>query len=206
VIWSTSASESRYDGADPRPEERHRVTTSDDASPIEAERERALTVEELVRAATRLAMGSAGIAVASATSWQRGFGDRTSGGAAGAAGNLASAAMGLGLAAERVVVRGVSAVGNTAAAVTWGAMRAGPLRGPVERLADRFRGEQRLSEREVSDALDALMDAIGQAVLARIDIDRVIDRIALERVLARIDRAELARRIDVDLRELDTAP
>jgi hypothetical protein len=157
-------------------------------------------VDELVRAATRLAMGSAGLAVATATRWQRGPAEDTSGRAASAAGNLASAAFGLGLAAERMVVRGASTVGGTAASLTWGVVRASPLRRPIERLAERFRGEQRTSEREVTDALDALIDAIGEAVLARIDIDRVIDRIALERVLARIDRRALEERLgDADL-------
>jgi hypothetical protein len=158
---------------------------ADDGAPI--------TADELIRAATRLVMGSAGIAVASASRWQRGA---EAAAASGAAGSLASAALGLGLAAERVVVKGASVVGGTAASVTWGVMRATPFRRPAERLAERFRGEQRLSEREVTDAADAIVDAIGEAVLARIDIDRVIDRIALERVLARMDRRELARRVD----------
>ena len=175
------------------------MTTSDDAreeamDPDVPTRELPLAVEELVRAATRLVMGSAGIAVASATRWQRRPAGEGSGTAAGA-GNLASAALGLGLATERVVVRGASAVGGTAASVTWGVVHASPLRGPIERLAERFRGEQRLSEQEVSDAAAAILDAIGEAVLARVDLDRVIDRIALERVLARMDRRELADRI-----------
>jgi hypothetical protein len=92
-------------------------------------------------------------------------------------------------------VKGASVVGGTAASVTWGVMRATPFGRPAERLAERFRGEQRLSEREVTDAADAIVDAIGEAVLARIDIDRVIDRIALERVLARIDRRQVTERL-----------
>ena len=157
------------------------MTTSDDAreeamDPDVPTRELPLAVEELVRAATRLVMGSAGIAVASATRWQRRPAGEGSGTAAGA-GNLASA------------------VGGTAASVTWGVVHASPLRGPIERLAERFRGEQRLSEQEVSDAAAAILDAIGEAVLARVDLDRVIDRIALERVLARMDRRELADRL-----------
>lgn len=152
-----------------------------------------ITLDELVRAVTRLVMGSAGIAVASASRWQRGA---EAVAASGAAGNLTSAALGLGLATERVVVKGASAVGGTAASVTWGFMRATPFRRPLEHLAERFRGEQRLSEREVADAADAIVDAVGEVLLARIDIDRVIDRIALERVLARVDRSELTRRID----------
>jgi hypothetical protein len=92
-------------------------------------------------------------------------------------------------------------VGGTAASVTWGVVRTTPLRRPIERLADRFRGEQRLSEEEVSQAVDAILDTIGEAMLARVDIDRVIDRIALERVLARMDRRELAQRVDERLTE-----
>jgi hypothetical protein len=141
-------------------------------------------------------MGSAGIALASAGRLRSAEGAEAPRDGAGAAGTLASAALGLGLATERAVVRGAAAVGGTAASVTWSVVRVGPLRGPIERLADRFRGEQEVSEREVSDALGALLDAIGEALLARVDIDRVIDRIALERVLARIDRRELERRIE----------
>ena len=151
------------------------------------------TVDELIRAATRLMMGSAGIAVASARRWQ---GEGVDGPATGGAGNLASAALGLGLAAERVIVRGATTVGGTAASVTWGVMRAGPFRGPVERLAEWFRGEQQLSEQEVSEGVGAILDALGGAVLGRLDVDRVIDRLALERVLARFDRRELAERIE----------
>jgi hypothetical protein len=103
--------------------------------------------------------------------------------------------MGLGLAAERVVVRGAGAVGGTAASVTWGVVHASPLRGPIERLAERFRGEQRLSEEEASAALGAILDALGEALLSRVDLERLIDRIALDRVLARMDRRELADRI-----------
>lgn len=149
-------------------------------------------LEELVRAATRLVMGSAGLAVSSAGRWQR---EEDGGATHGGVGELASAAIGLGLATERVVVRGASAVGGTAVSVTWGVVHASPLRGPIERLAERFRSEQRLSEQEVSRAAGAVLDAIGEAVLARIDVDRAIDRLALERVLARVDRAELERRI-----------
>jgi hypothetical protein len=125
-------------------------------APEAASEELPLAVEELVRAAIRLVMGSAGIAVASASRWQRRPAGEGSGAAAGA-GNLASAALGLGLATERVVVRGASAVGGTAASVTWGVVHASPLRGPIERLAERFRGEQRLSEQEVSDAAAAIL-------------------------------------------------
>jgi len=189
-------------------DERH-LRTEDDVTIVDDDPEREadahqpggghpITVEEIVRAATRLAMGSAGMAVTSATRWQRGLADADGADAAGAAGNLASAALGLGLTAERVVVRGASAVGARAASLTWGVMRVGPLRGPIERLAERFRGEQDLSEREVADALDALMLAIGEAVVARIDIDRVIDRIALDRVLSRIDRHELSKHLGTD--------
>jgi hypothetical protein len=179
------------------------VTKADDDAAIEPgvgepATQLPIALEELVRAATRLVMGSAGIAVASASRWQRG-GDPA--GRSSASGNLASAAIGLGLATERVVVRGASAVGGTAASVTWGVVRTTPLRRPLERLADRFRGEQRLSEQEVSEAVDAILDAIGEAVLTRLDIDRVIDRIALERVLARMDRRELAQRVDERLTE-----
>jgi hypothetical protein len=152
-------------------------------------------IEDLVRGATRLVMGSAGIAVASAARWQRESAGNAKGNAAGGAGNLASAALGLGLAAEKVVVRGASAVGGTAASLTWGVVHATPLRGPIERLAERFRGEQALSEHEVSEVADAILGVIGEAVLARVDLDRVIDRIAFERVLARMDRSELADRI-----------
>jgi hypothetical protein len=179
------------------------VTTSDDVPEgdgLDARvGENPLAVEELVRAATRLVMGSAGIAVATAARWQRRPAGEGSGASTGA-GNLASAALGLGLSAERMVVRGASAVGGTAASVTWSVVHASPLRRPVERLADRFRGEQGLSEQEVADAVAAILDAIGEAVLARVDLDRIIDRIALERVLARVDRRELVDRIrSVDL-------
>lgn len=160
--------------------------------------EHPLTVDELVRAATRLVMGSAGIAVSSATKWQRGVDDAEGAGGAGAAGNLTSAALGLGLATERAVVRGASKVGGTAAWVTWSVVNATPFRVPIARLSERFRGEQRLSEREVSDALDALLDALGAAVLARVDIDRLIDRVALERVLARFDRREIEARLGTE--------
>lgn len=174
------------------------MTTDDQQLDDDLTLERSPTVDELVRTATRLAMGSAGIAVASVTRWQRGLGDATSGGAATAAGNLTSAALGLGLAVERVAVRSASLVGGTAASLTWSVVNATPLRGPIARLSERFRGEQRRSEREVSDALDGLLDALGEAVLARIDIDRAIDRIALERVLARIDRRTLEERLGAE--------
>jgi len=161
----------------------HEIATTDEAAPA---------LEELIRAATRLVMGSAGLAVSSATRWQR---DDVGPEAGAGVGELASAALGLGLAAERVVVRGASTVGGTAASVTWSVVHATPFRRPLERLAERFRSEQRMSEREVSAAAGAILDAVGQAVLARIDVDRVIDRLALERVLARIDRDELQQRI-----------
>ena len=155
-------------------------------------------IEELVRTATRIVLGSAGLAVASATRWQREGDDPASAG--GAASTLASAALGLGLRAERIFVKGASAAGSTAASVTWGVFHATPLRGPVERLAEQFRTERRLSEHEVSEAVAAALEAISEAVLVRVDLDRVIDRIALERVLARVDRRELADRIrSVDL-------
>jgi hypothetical protein len=157
-------------------------------------------IEEFVRTATRIVLGSAGLAVASATRWRRGSEGDGSPSAGDAASNLASAALGLGLRAEKIFVKGASAAGSTAALVTWGVVNATPLRGPVERLAEQFRSERRLSEREVSEAVTALLEAISEAVLVRVDLDRVIDRIALERVLARVDRRELADRIrSVDL-------
>ena len=157
-------------------------------------------VEEAVLAATRLLLGTAGLAVASARRWERGSAgedDRSTG-----ASTLASAALGLGLLTERAVVRGSVAVGATAASLTWGIVHATPFRGPVERLAERFRTERQVSEQGVSDGVAGLLEALSEAVLVRVDLDRVIDRIALERVLARVDRRELAERLEV----LDDAP
>jgi hypothetical protein len=168
------------------PDEGERTDHADRGSPP--------TLDELVRAATRVALGSAGLAVASAKRWQGGSAGGAS--ASEAATTLASAAMGLGLRAERVVVRGTAAAGSTAAALTWGVVHATPLRGPVERLAEQFRAERRLSEQEVSDAVAAIVEALSELVIARVDLDRVVDRIALERVLTRMDRREIARRID----------
>jgi len=154
-------------------------------------------LEELVRAATRLVLGSAGLAVASATRWQRGRDtDAAPGGAAGGE-TLTAAALALGLRTQRAVLRSASAAGSTAASVTWGVVHATPFRGPIERLAEQFRTERRVSEQEVSEALAAILDAISEAVLSRVDLDRVIDRIALERVLARVERRELAERIGI---------
>jgi hypothetical protein len=151
-------------------------------------------IEELVRAGTRLALGSAGLAIASAARWQRGRETAAAKPAAGAD-TLASAALALGLRTQRAMLRGASAAGSTAASVTWGVVHATPLRGPVERLAEQFRSERRLSEQEVSEAIAAILEAISEAVLVRVDLDRVIDRIALERVLTRMDRRELVERI-----------
>ena len=152
-------------------------------------------IEELVRAGTRFVLGSAGLAVASAARWQRGRESNASRGGAAGAETLAAAAIGLGLRTQRAVLRTATTAGSTAASVTWGVVHASPLRGPVERLAEQFRAERRLSEQEVSEALAAILDAFSEAVLARVDLDRVIDRIALERVLARMERRELAERI-----------
>jgi len=152
-------------------------------------------IDELVRAVTRILLGSAGLAVSSAMRWQA---EPEEGGdvrGPDAADTLASAALGMGLTVQRLVARGASAAGSTAASVTWGVVHATPLRGPVERLAARFRTERRLSEQEVADAANAILEAVSGALLDRVDLDRVIDRIALERVLARVDVAELERRI-----------
>ena len=163
---------------------------SDEVVPTDEDLPPAL--EEIVRAATRVVLGSAGLALASARRWQhRPTDDSAPDGAA----TLTSAALGLGLRAERILVRGSTAAGSRAASVTWGVVHATPLRGPVERLAEQFRSERRLSEREVSDAVAAIVETLGEAVLSRVDLDRVIDRIALERVLARVNRHELAERI-----------
>lgn len=152
--------------------------------------------EDLVRAGTRLVLGSAGLALASVTRWQRGRETDPSPGSGGAE-TLAAAALALGLRTQRVVMRGASAAGSTAASITWGVVHATPFRRPIERLAEQFRTERRLSEQEVSEGITSILDAISEAVLARVDLDRVIDRIALERVLTRMERRELAERIGI---------
>ena len=168
------------------------------AAPEAASEELPPALEELVRAATRMVLGSAGIALTSARRWQHEPGGQGEDSPASGAATLTSAALGLGLQAEHAIVRTTVAAGSTAASVTWGVVHASPLRGPVERLAERFRSERRLSEREVSGAVDAILEALSEAILSRVDLDRVIDRIALERVLARMDRRELAERIAHD--------
>jgi hypothetical protein len=145
----------------------------------------------------RLVLGSTGIAFASAARWQRQVVGESGTAAAGAE-TLASAALALGLRTQRVLARGASAAGSTAASVTWGVVHASPLRGPIERLAEQFRSERRLSEQEVSEAIAAILEVVSEAMLARVDVDRIIDRIALERVLTRINRRELAGRIADD--------
>ena len=152
-------------------------------------------IDELVRAVTRIVLGSAGLAVSSAIRWQGESPQGDGAAAPDAAETLASAALGMGLTVQRLVAKGASTAGSTAASITWGVVHATPLRGPVERLAARFRIERRLSEREVAGAANAILEAISETLLDRVDLDRVIDRIALERVLARVDIAELERRI-----------
>jgi hypothetical protein len=176
------------------PEERApNVGDTLDARPSEGTPEApgAAPFAEVVRAGTRLLLGSAGLAIASVSWWQRGREAAIAPRGASGAEDLAAAALGLGLTAQRVLVKGAAVATSTAASVTWGVVHATPFRRPVEHLAEQFRAERRISEQEVSEGIAAIADTISEAILARVDIDKVIDRIALERVLTRIDRREL---------------
>jgi hypothetical protein len=118
-------------------------------------------IEELVRAATRLVLGSTGIAFASAARWQRQVVGESGTAAAGAE-TLASAALALGLRTQRVLVRGASAAGSTAASVTWGVVMRAPA--VPSRLAEQFRSERRLSRKSRGDR--AILEVVSEAMLA----------------------------------------
>lgn len=119
--------------------------------------------------------------------------------------HVPGALVGLGVAAQRQVLRatavGERAVSATASVVTRTPVLGAPLRdveGYLARWADRGEAEQARSRALLGEFVRRLAPEVATAVVAQLDIEQLVEQLPVDAIVAEVDIGALLERVDVD--------